>query len=104
MIIEVCAGLVIAAAILGLLWVGTRASIECRKVIENGKTVLSLKANKNLKKVSVADSADGEHISFLRSNVRKGEKITFVYPLSQDKATLVIEDEKGTKTILVPLS
>jgi hypothetical protein len=106
MILELAIGGAIAALVLGiiyLLWNRGQKEASCRKTIEDGKSRLVVRANKALASVRVVETIDGEKLSLTRENIAKGEEVAFSYPYSMDKATVIIEDEKGEHEIEVPV-
>ena len=104
---EIAIGTVIAAVVLGgiyFLWKRNTGPADFRKTIENGKSKVVVKANKNLRKVVLVEFIDGEEMMLSRENVAKNERIEFVYPHSMERAKLIIEDEKGEHAMDVALA
>jgi hypothetical protein len=91
-----CAGILvlIAIGVIAFIILGLKAfSYEKRK--EGGNTCLTIRAKRNLAKVSVQASFGNEDILFERKRIRKGQSVDFVFPSSDKPAKLVVETDSG---------
>jgi hypothetical protein len=91
-----CAGaLLIVFAVLLLLGLRALKPYGYSRRAEGTNTCLTIKAKRNLHKVTVVASFGGEEVTFERARVRKGQSVDFVFPSSEKKARLVVEIEPG---------
>lgn len=93
----ICTGTLILGIIgvIALIVLNMRAfSIQRRK--EGGNTCLTIMAKRNLALVRVEAKFGNEEIRFERKRVRKGQSVDFVFPQSEKKVKLVVEDESGS--------
>lgn len=98
MIIEFVAGFVIVGILLYIFWKLSQPKLFFEKVLAKGKSKVIIKTGKPLKRVMLSDKANGEKLSFVRNDIKKGEALEFIYPASTDTAQLIIDDENGTNT------
>jgi hypothetical protein len=91
-----CAGalLVVALIILVLVILGLRP-YTIRKKKEGSNTCLTIRAKRNLAKVTVVARLGDEEVTFERKRIRKGQSVDFVFPSSDKKAKLIVEVESG---------
>ncbi|MBU0592066.1 hypothetical protein KKF81_00650 [Candidatus Micrarchaeota archaeon] len=98
MIIEAC---VVSVLLIGIIiiayFVFTSKPFKYSKTTESKNTHITLTANKNLHQVSVQAKFGNEKIQFERKKIKKGQTIDFVYPFSNEKATLTVVEESGSK-------
>ncbi|NYZ77299.1 hypothetical protein H0O02_03210, partial [Candidatus Micrarchaeota archaeon] len=84
--IEILLGFVIIFAVLVmlvLLFVFNRP-YSCSRKVKGKETVFSLDARKDIAKIEVVGKFGTESITFQRKDIKKGEKIEFVYPASTE--------------------
>lgn len=92
-----CAGILVllAVGLIAFVILGLKAfSYEKRK--EGGNTCLTVRAKRNLAKVTVHATFGNDDILFERKRIRKGQSVDFVYPSSEKPAKLVVEMESGS--------
>jgi len=102
MILEICAGLVIVVCIVLIIYLLTRSrsSVSIEKKTEGGNVKLSMKANKDIRQIDVSgQNEDGEEIRFMRKDLKKGETVEFVFPLTRNPLQITVTDESGNKVI-----
>ncbi len=69
---------------------------SCNRKVEGDKTVFTLDAKKDIANVDILGKfGRNEKINFQRKDIKKGEKIEFVYPASTEPASVTVEIEKG---------
>ncbi len=95
MIIELIIGFLFIIILLYLIWRQLDKPFSFEKRIQNGKSVVFVKTNVPLKRVSLSEKVGRDKLLFVRNNVEVGASVEFVYPLSQGKTTITIEDETG---------
>ncbi|MFH0884476.1 MAG: hypothetical protein V1861_02090 [Candidatus Micrarchaeota archaeon] len=91
-----CAGILVLVAIglIAFVILGMKAfSYEKRK--EGSNTCLTVKAKRNIAKVSVQATFGKEDILFERKRIRKGQSVDFVFPSSDKPAKLIVETDSG---------
>ncbi|MBI5133510.1 MAG: hypothetical protein HZA83_02245 [Thaumarchaeota archaeon] len=101
MLLELILGLIVVAIALYLLWKHLDIPVSFEKTIKNGRSVLRIKTNRQLKSARVIDKANNEKITLVRNNIEKGTSVEFVYPASQEEALVIIEDSKGEQRFKV---
>jgi hypothetical protein len=92
-----CAGILIliALGVIAFVIIGLKAfSYEKRK--EGSNTCLTVRAKRNLNKVTVQASFGNDDIKFERKRIRKGQSVDFVFPSSDKPAKLVVETDSGS--------
>ena len=99
MLLEIAIGSFAAIPVLYAFWGLSRGAVECRKTIDAGRSKVTIKANRQIRHLTVSDIVAGYPITFNRAGVAKGEKLEFIYPFSNEKAKIIIEDEKGSRHI-----
>ncbi len=95
--VEVMLGFVIVFAVLViliLLFLFNRP-YSCNRKVSGENTVFTLDAKKDIAKVEVTGKFGKESIKFQRKDIKKGEKIEFVYPASTEPAAVTVEIEEG---------
>jgi hypothetical protein len=70
---------------------------NCNRKIEGDKTIFTLDAKKDIANVEVLGKFGKEKIKFQRKDIKKGEKIEFIYPASTEPASVTVEIEKGNQ-------
>jgi ABC-type uncharacterized transport system permease subunit len=103
MIVELIIGIAVVCAALYLLLRYLEKPLFFEKRIRGGKSVVVVRTNKPLKRVTVTDKADNEKLTFVRNNVGKGEFVEFIYHASPEDALLIVDDDVGTHTFKIPL-
>jgi len=100
MLLEIVLGLVIIAAVIVvvLLLFFFKKPYRWKKEIKGDKTTFTFEARRDIKKIELSGKFGNEKIKFERRNIKKGEKIEFDYPASDQPATLVVETEGGRKS------
>lgn len=69
-----------------------------KKQVKGNETILIFEPGKDVKAIELKVGQEKEAMSFMRRNLRKGEKVEFVYAASARPAQLIIEDDRGRKT------
>ncbi len=88
--------IVFAAVIIVVLLFFFNRPYNCNRKIEGDNTVFTLDAKKDISSIEVLGKfGKNEKIKFQRKDIKKGEKIEFVYPASTEPASVTIEIEKG---------
>ena len=80
--------------ILVLFFVMNRPYSYNRKV-KGDETIFTLDAKKPIASIEVLGKFGNEKIKFQRKDIKKDEKIEFVYPASTEPASVTIEMQKG---------
>lgn len=96
-ILEVLLGFVVLLSIiviLILLFVFNRP-YSCNRKVKGNETVFTLDAKKPIAGIEIVGKFGDEKIKFQRKDIKKGEKIEFVYPASTEPASVTLEMEKG---------
>ena len=75
------------------IWKRGAGSVNFKKRLKDGKSIVMVQPFVNLKRIMVQDKAGGENLVFVRENVSSGEKIWFEYPASNTPARLTTEGE-----------
>jgi len=88
--------IVLAALAIILLLFFFKKPYVWQKRIEGDKTIFSFEARKDIKMIEL--QVKHENFSFKRQNIKKGEKVEFVYKASMEPATLLIEEDGRMKT------
>ena len=88
--------ILICLIIIAYLLLGSKP-VSFTKTVGKRNTSLSIRARRNIHKLSVKASFGGERITFERKRVRKDQTVDFVYPSSKDPAKLIIEVVPGKK-------
>ena len=94
MVLEIILGVVIitlavVAGVVYWMWKKTDSPAEDYKTIEQGQSRVHIRAHHDLKEVVVRDRAEKEKLTFVRSDVKKGEAVEFIYPVSMKNAHIV---------------
>lgn len=76
-----------------LVWKKGSGSINFRKKIVDGKSLVFVQPFVNLKRIMVQDKVEGQSMAFVRENIVSGEKIWFEYPASNTPARLTTEGD-----------
>lgn len=97
---EICAGAVIVACLVVIFYLlfGARPFSYSKRIGKNN-TDLTITAKRDLRKISVIARFGREKIKFERKRIRKGRTVDFVYPSSNERAKLIVEEESGKKRI-----
>lgn len=93
----ICGGtllLLLLAAI--ALFIYNLRSFTWRKQRQGNEVLLTITAKRNLGRVTVQASFDGEEVKFERKRVRKGQSIDFSFPYSEKKTKITVEAESGS--------
>ena len=102
MILEICAGLIIIICIILIIYFLTRSrgAVSAEKKTESGNVLLLIKANKNIQQIEVSGTTDfGETIRFTRKDMKKGDTVEFVFPMTRNPLQITVTDESGNKVI-----
>jgi hypothetical protein len=106
MIVEILIGTGIAISVLAgvyVFWKKSSGIAEFSKRVQEGKSMVTVKANKDLRKITLVEVHENEEIMLVRDNVAKNETVEFVYPFSLEKAQLTIQDENSDHYFEVPV-
>lgn len=87
--------LIVAVLIVFLFWKRFRSQVRVEKVAVEGKSVVTVHSFIPIARATVEDVVDGEPIVFVRENVKPGEKLEFIYPLSQNAVKVTVEGEES---------
>jgi len=103
MILEICAGLIVIACVIVILYLLTRTGgpVSIERSGEEGNIRLRIRANKDIKSIEVKSGSGEEGLLFVRRNLSKDESVEFLIPAGSEKIELLISDESGTKTISI---
>ena len=96
-ILEILLGFVVVLSIiviLILLFVFNRP-YSCSRKVKGNETIFTLDAKKPISSIEIVGKFGDEKIKFQRKDIKKGEKIEFVYPASTEPASVTLEMEKG---------
>lgn len=97
--IEVILGFVVVFAVLViliLLFIFNRP-YSCNRKVQGDETIFTLDAKKDIAGIEVVGKFGKESIKFQRKDIKKGEKVEFVYPASTEPASVTLEMEKGNQ-------
>ena len=109
--LELCAGLIVIVCIgLAAFMLGRpKSPITIEKNLDSGNVRLKIRMNRDLKRLEVirkdggidgtVNRIDGD-VSFVRNNLKKGEEVEFVFSASSSPTKLIVDDEKGTFTLV----
>ena len=104
LILEVIVGFVIAIIVLYFLWTFNKKIIDYEKTIEDGKSKVTVKANRKIRKITLTDGRGRDEVILTRENLEQGETIEFIYPLSTEKAKINVDDGKQAHSFEVEIS
>lgn len=90
-----CIGGSVLAVIVIVIILLSRRPFSYSKRIEGTNTSLTIKAKRNLEKVTVVARFGNEEVNFERKRIKKGQRIDFVYPSSKKSAKVIVEEESG---------
>jgi len=92
-------GIIVAAlAVIVFLIFFLRKPYKWKKWIKGDRTVFVFEAGKDLKGIELHVRQGKEEMTFKRKNLKKGETVEFVYPVSTELATLMVDDDGGRKS------
>jgi len=98
MILEIIA-VILVAILIYLLRVYFNSWAEINKWNIGKKSIVEIKANRNIDEVSFTDGK--EKTKFVRKKLMKGEKVEFVYPISKNVIVVKIKSGDEEKDIEV---
>ncbi len=91
MVVELCAILVIfVCLLLAVYFLFLKKPVSFTKSLSAEGTVVSLKANEDIPLIELVVKSSGEELRFRRSNIGKDETIVFNYPITPEKAKLIV--------------
>lgn len=94
--LELCAAAIVLTCIIAVAYLLTRSKpVKFEKKTEKGNSCLTITANQDLAKISVAARFDNEEITFERKKIKKGQTVEFAYPYSSQPAKLTVQAESG---------
>jgi hypothetical protein len=93
--IFVLLGLFILLLLVFFFWKRSSSLIRFEKTAHEGQSRVFLQAFIPLEKITIEDMVDGKPIVFVRENLKPGEKVEFLYPLSQEPVKLTAEGEEN---------
>ena len=101
--LELCAGLIVIVCIGLAAFMLSRPKypITIEKVLDSGNVRLKVRMNRDLKRLEVirmdgGNEAAGGDVSLIRNNLKHGEEVEFVFPISHSPIKLIVDDKKGT--------
>ncbi len=93
----ICGGALILLLLAAIaLFIYNLRSFTWRKQRQGNDILLTITAKRNLSRVTVQASFDGEEVRFERKRVRKGQSIDFSFPYSEKKTKVTAETESGS--------
>lgn len=87
-------GLVFLAIILFFIWKVFQKSVTFYKELDKGNITLHVKANCDVRKITVVSKNGKTPLQLVRTKVAPGEEVEFVFP--ESKAKLIVECVTGT--------
>lgn len=92
-------GIIIVAVLAILFFVFfIKKPYSWKKKTKGDRTIFVFEPRRDIKAIELKVGQEKEAMSFRRRNLRKGERVEFVYAASSQPAQLVIEDDGGRKT------
>lgn len=96
LILPACAGIAVLVIVAGAAYVLlNRSPVSCRRRREGQNTCLTISAKRNIERIRIVASFDGEEVPFERKRIRKGQTVDFVFPFSESKVRISVSDESG---------
>lgn len=81
--------------LLYFVWKRFTSLVKFEKILKDGKSHVLVQAFIPVKKLTLEDVVGEEQISFVREGLKPGEKLEFIYPVSQGKAKLTVEGDEN---------
>lgn len=98
--LEICAGIVIIACIVLILYLLTKSKgpVSIEKKMEAGNTTLKIKANNDIKLIEIK-SEEGEEIYLVRKGLKKDGVVEFVFPAPRNRVKVLVQDASGSHVL-----
>ncbi|VVC02744.1 Uncharacterised protein [Candidatus Bilamarchaeum dharawalense] len=97
-LIILCNGaLILALVVIVILIILNMKPFKCEKKMEGNNTCLTITAKRNIDRVLVKVWMSGDHMTFERKRIRKGQQVDFVFPTSKKPIRLTVEVEPGNQ-------
>lgn len=74
-----------------------RKPYRWKKDTKGGSVVFVFEPGKDIRQIELVVGEGKEAMIFRRKNLKKGEKVEFVYAVSAEPARLIVDDETGRK-------
>jgi len=87
--------ILVAVLVLYFLWRRFSSLVKFEKTAQNGKSRVFFQTFIPAKRVVIEDNVDGEPILFVREDMKPGDKLELLYPLSQAQAKLTVEGDEN---------
>ncbi|MFA5412059.1 MAG: hypothetical protein WC350_01780 [Candidatus Micrarchaeia archaeon] len=87
--------LIVGVLALYMFWKRFRSQVRLEKVAHEGKSKVTVQTFIPITRATIEDTVDGEPMVIVRENVKPGEKLEFVYPLSENVVKLTIEGDEN---------
>ncbi|MCK4319538.1 hypothetical protein KAW38_03125 [Candidatus Micrarchaeota archaeon] len=85
-----------------LIWRKLSRVIKAEKRIVDGKSIVKVECLVPIKKLILMDKVGEEEIEMVREDIKNGEKLEFVYPVSNENAVLKTEGDIKIEMKLKP--
>lgn len=101
MVLEVCAGLIIVACIIVIIYIlrRPRGPVSVERSADGGNLRLRLRANRDLRRIELKAPEDPGEIHLVRAALRRGDLVEFSIPLPRGPVHVIVEDDGGEHTI-----
>ncbi|MDD2655094.1 MAG: hypothetical protein PHC52_12420 [Syntrophales bacterium] len=87
--------LIVGILLLFLFFRRFRSQVRLEKVAHEGKSRVIVQTFIPIARATIEDMVDGEPMVIVRENVKPGEKLEFVYPLSENVVKLTVEGDEN---------
>lgn len=84
------------------IWRKLTKVIKAEKRIKNGKSIVKVECLIPIKKLILIDKVDEEEIEMVREDIKSGEKLEFIYPVSNENVILKTEGDVKIEMKLKP--
>jgi|GEM_PF-6898999 len=103
MILEACAGAVVIACAIAIIYIlrRPRGPVSVDKSVEGGNLRLRLRANRDLRTIELKAPEEPGEIHLVRAGLRRGDVVEFSFPLPHGPVHVIVEDDGGEHTIEV---
>lgn len=88
-------GLLVFLIILYFLWRRFSALVKIEKTVQEGKSRVYFQTFIPIKRAVIEDVVGEEPIVFVKEDMKPGDKVEFIYPLSQNPVKLTVEGEEN---------
>lgn len=91
--LEICAGLLVLACIVIIVYLlAFSKPLTIKKKTEGSTVQVIVKAKRDIPSIELSA---GKNISFVRKNIKKGQEVEFSFPSSETPAKMLVELGKG---------